>query len=59
MPLQLQVDCDCGWSFAGPEAELVPAVVQHGTDAHGMTLTSEQVLAAARPVPSSSTEATP
>jgi len=48
-PGQLVVRCDCGFEARGTEAELIPIVQQHGRDAHNMDVTSEQVLAMARP----------
>ena len=46
---ELVVRCECGFEACGPEEELVPAVQQHGRDAHNMNVTREQVLAMARP----------
>ncbi|HKE97502.1 MAG TPA: DUF1059 domain-containing protein [Actinomycetes bacterium] len=45
----LVIECECGWSYQGPEDELVAAAVRHASEAHGLQLTREQVLAAARP----------
>ena len=47
--IELVVKCDCGFEARGAEDELVPAVQQHGREAHGMQVTREQVLAMARP----------
>ena len=47
--VELVVRCDCGFETRGPEAELVPAVQEHGETAHNMQVTREQVLAMARP----------
>jgi predicted small metal-binding protein len=46
---ELVVRCECGFEARGLEADLVPAVQQHGRDAHNMEATREQVLAMARP----------
>jgi predicted small metal-binding protein len=46
----LLVRCDCGFEVRAPEAELVPAVQEHGRTAHNMPATREQVLAMARPI---------
>jgi predicted small metal-binding protein len=43
----LTVRCACGWEITGPEAEVVPAVIEHGERLHNMTATPEQVLASA------------
>jgi predicted small metal-binding protein len=47
--LEKVVECDCGWSCRGGEDELVAACAEHAREAHGLELTREQVLAAARP----------
>jgi predicted small metal-binding protein len=47
--MQMAIECECGWSFQGPEDELVEATRQHARQAHGMDLTRDQVLAAAKP----------
>jgi predicted small metal-binding protein len=46
---ELVVVCACGVEIRGPESQLIPAVQQHGRDAHNMDATPEQVLAMARP----------
>lgn len=46
---ELVVRCECGFEVRGPEDELVPAVQEHGREAHNMDPTREQVLAMARP----------
>jgi predicted small metal-binding protein len=46
---ELIVRCNCGFEASGREAELVPAVQQHGRDVHNMEVTREQVLAMAKP----------
>ncbi len=46
---ELLVHCDCGFEARGPEEKLIPAVQQHGLDAHNMKVSKEQVLAMARP----------
>jgi hypothetical protein len=47
--MDLVIECECGWSYQGPEGDLVAAARQHAQQAHGIRLTREQVLAAARP----------
>jgi predicted small metal-binding protein len=47
--MQMAIECECGWSFQGPEDELVDATRRHAHEAHGMDLTREQVRAAAKP----------
>jgi predicted small metal-binding protein len=47
--MQMAIECECGWSFQGLEDELVEATRQHARQAHGMDLTRDQVLAAAKP----------
>lgn len=44
------VTCECGWTFTGPEEDLIAAVQRHGKDVHGMDLTREQALAQATPI---------
>jgi len=46
----LVVKCECGFEVRGPEEVVVPAVQQHGREAHNMNPTREQVLAMATPV---------
>lgn len=41
--------CECGWTFTGPEDDLVAAVIKHGKEVHGMAVTREQALAQATP----------
>ena len=48
---ELVVRCECGFEVRGTAEELVPAVQQHGRDAHNMQATREQVLAMAQPAP--------
>ena len=43
------VRCECGYEVRGPVSELVPALQEHGRDAHNMQVTREKVLAMARP----------
>jgi predicted small metal-binding protein len=45
-----RIECDCGWSATGSEAELVEAAQRHGRDTHGLVPTPEQVLAVATPI---------
>jgi predicted small metal-binding protein len=47
----LTVRCACGWETSGPEAEIVPATVEHGRRLHNMDATREQVLAMASITP--------
>jgi hypothetical protein len=47
--MQMVIECECGWSLQGPEDALLEATRQHDREAHGMELTREQVLAAAKP----------
>jgi hypothetical protein len=46
----LRVGCACGWEVIGTEAEVVPAVLDHGERVHNMLGTREAVLASAVPV---------
>jgi hypothetical protein len=48
--MELEITCDCGWSFRGPEDEVVMATIAHGQSVHQIELTPEQARAAARPV---------
>jgi len=48
--VQKRVTCECGWSFEGPEEELIVQVQRHGREAHGLEVTREQALAQAVPV---------
>jgi predicted small metal-binding protein len=47
--MEKQVTCECGWSFRGPEDDLVAAVIAHGKEVHGLVVTREQALAQATP----------
>lgn len=47
---RLVIRCACGWEVTGPEAEVVPATIEHGQRLHNMTATPEQVLATAVPM---------
>jgi predicted small metal-binding protein len=47
--VELEVNCDCGWSCRGPEPEVIRATIEHGRQAHDLELTPEQARAAARP----------
>jgi len=49
--VELEVSCDCGWSYRGPEPDVVRATIDHGRQAHDLELTPEQARAAARPAP--------
>ena len=44
------IECECGWSFRGSEEELLEAARAHGREVHDMELSSDQILAIARPV---------
>lgn len=46
----LRVGCACGWEVIGSEAEVVPAVLEHGERVHNMSGTREAVLATAERV---------
>jgi predicted small metal-binding protein len=48
--MEFEVTCDCGWSFRGPEDEVVTATIDHGRSVHDIELTREQAREAARPV---------
>jgi hypothetical protein len=48
--MELEITCDCGWSFRGSEDEVVTATIAHGQSVHQIELTREQARAAARPV---------
>jgi predicted small metal-binding protein len=48
--MELQIECDCGWTCRGTEDELLIECAEHGREVHGMQLTREQILAVARPV---------
>jgi uncharacterized protein DUF1059 len=54
--MELIVECDCGWTCRGPEADVVAACTAHGRDVHGLELSREQVLAVARPADETPTE---
>jgi len=47
---RLRVGCACGWEVVGSEAEVVPAVLDHGERVHNMSGTREDVLANAERV---------
>ena len=49
----LRVGCACGWEVVGTEAEVVPAVLEHGERVHNMRGTREDVLANAERVDAS------
>ncbi len=49
----LRVGCACGWEVVGSEAEVVPAVLDHGERVHNMRGTREAVLANAERVDAS------
>jgi hypothetical protein len=48
--MELEVTCECGWSFRGPEDDVVAATIAHGQSVHQIELSHEQARAAARPV---------
>jgi hypothetical protein len=48
--MELEITCDCGWSFRGSEDEVVDATISHGQSVHQIVLDREQARSAARPV---------
>jgi predicted small metal-binding protein len=48
--MEKEIACDCGWRIRGSEDELIAAAQEHGSTAHDMVPTREQVLATAKPV---------
>jgi hypothetical protein len=48
--MEFEVTCDCGWSFRGPEDEVVEATISHGKSVHQIELSPEQARSGARPV---------
>jgi len=48
--MELEVRCDCGWSFRGPEDRVIEATRDHARRVHELDITDEQARAAARPV---------
>jgi predicted small metal-binding protein len=48
--MDFEVSCDCGWSFRGPEDEVVDATIAHGRSVHQIELTRDQAREGARPV---------
>jgi hypothetical protein len=49
-PMELEVSCDCGWSFRGPEARVIVETQDHARRVHELEISEEQARAAARPV---------
>jgi len=47
--MELYVSCDCGWSTVGHRDDLIESVREHAVAVHGIELSDEQILAAARP----------
>ncbi len=47
--MQWQVTCQCGWRAHGTKEEIVPAVQEHGRQAHGLEVSDEDVMALAVP----------
>lgn len=46
------INCDCGTVVRGEtDDEIVENATQHAKEAHGMTITAEQVMAVAQPEP--------
>jgi len=43
------VRCECGYEVRGPIGTIVPALQDHGHEAHNMQVTREKVLAMAQP----------
>jgi len=48
--LEWSVECECGWTCRGSEAEVVAACSEHARREHNMELTAELVLAVAKPI---------
>jgi hypothetical protein len=48
--MELEVTCDCGWSFRGPEEKVIEATREHARRVHELEITDEQARAAALPV---------
>jgi hypothetical protein len=48
--MELEVRCDCGWSFRGPEDRVIEATREHARRVHELEISDEQARAAARPV---------
>jgi len=48
--MELEITCDCGWSFRGSEDEVVDAAIAHGESVHQIVLDREQARSAARPI---------
>jgi hypothetical protein len=47
--MELEVSCDCGWSFRGPEDRVIEATREHARRAHELEITEAQARAATRP----------
>ena len=48
--MELEVSCDCGWSFRGPEDRVIEATREHARRVHELEISADQARAAARPV---------
>lgn len=48
--MELEVSCDCGWSFRGPDEKVIEATQEHARTVHKLEITPEQARAGARPV---------
>ena len=48
--MELEVSCDCGWSFRGTEDRVIEATREHAQRVHELEISEEQARAAARPV---------
>lgn len=47
--MELYVSCECGWSTVAVQDDLIASVREHAVSVHGIDLSDEQILAAARP----------
>ena len=43
------ITCECGWSVAGEQAEVVAATQEHGRQLHNMDVSEDQAMAMAVP----------
>jgi len=48
--MELEVSCDCGWSYRGPEDTVIEATREHARTVHELEISAAQARAAARPV---------
>jgi hypothetical protein len=47
--MELEVSCDCGWSFRGAEDRVIEETREHARRVHDLEISDEQARAAARP----------